>query len=69
VIAHSCGVREPRQLRRFHARIVAEDGRSISLEKMYAAHATAPIDPAEDAGLSRLRLAATPACRYHPHRE
>lgn len=39
VIAHSCGVREPRQLRRFHARIVIEDGRSISLEDMYASNA------------------------------
>ena len=41
-IAHSCGVREPRQLRRFHARIVTEDGRSISLEDMYAADAVPP---------------------------
>lgn len=39
VIAHSCGVREPRQLRRFHARIVVEDGRSVSLEDMYASNA------------------------------
>jgi len=38
VIAHACGVREPRQLRRFHARIVTENGRSISLEEMYAAN-------------------------------
>lgn len=35
VIAHSCGVREPRQLRRFHGRIVTEDGSSISLEDAY----------------------------------
>ena len=41
-IAHSCGVREPRQLRRFHARIVTEDGRSVSLEDMYAADAVPP---------------------------
>jgi len=39
VIAHSCGVREPRQLRRFHARIVTENGQSVSLEDMYAANA------------------------------
>jgi glutamate synthase domain-containing protein 2 len=37
VIAHSCGVREPRQLRRFHARIVTENRHSVSLEDMYAA--------------------------------
>ena len=41
-IAHSCGVREPRQLRRFHAPIVNEDGRSISLKDMYAPNRTAP---------------------------
>jgi len=39
VIAHSCGVREPRQLRRLHARIVVEDGRSVSLQDMYASNA------------------------------
>ena len=38
-IAHSCGVREPRQLRRFHARIVIEDGRSIPLQDMYTSNA------------------------------
>ncbi len=35
VIAHSCGVHEPRQLRRFHARSVTESGRSISLQELY----------------------------------
>jgi len=35
VVAHSCGVREPRQLRRFHARIVTESGMSVSLDEMY----------------------------------
>ncbi len=35
LIAHSCGVREPRQLRRFHARIVTDEGNSISLEEAY----------------------------------
>ncbi len=35
VIAHSCGVREPRQLRRFHARIVTVNGQSISLDELY----------------------------------
>jgi glutamate synthase domain-containing protein 2 len=37
VIAHSCGVKEPRQLRRFHARQVTENGQSISLEDLYSA--------------------------------
>ena len=35
VVAHSCGVKEPRQLRRYHARVVTESGNSISLEDMY----------------------------------
>jgi glutamate synthase domain-containing protein 2 len=35
VIAHSCGVPEPRRLRRFHARIVAPDGRSVPINEMY----------------------------------
>ncbi len=39
VIAHSCGVREPRELKRFHARIVTENGQSLSLVDMYSDHA------------------------------
>jgi len=35
VIAHSCGVREPRRLRRYHCRIVAENGRSVPLNELY----------------------------------
>jgi glutamate synthase domain-containing protein 2 len=35
VIAHSCGVHEPRQLRRFHARVVMDDGISRSLDELY----------------------------------
>lgn len=35
IIAHSCGVREPRQLRRHHARIVTETGLSIPLNKLH----------------------------------
>jgi glutamate synthase domain-containing protein 2 len=38
VIAHSCGVREPRELQRFHARIVQADGQSLPLDELYAAH-------------------------------
>ena len=30
-------MREPRQLRRFHARIVTENRHSVSLEELYAA--------------------------------
>ena len=35
VIAHSCGVREPRELRRHHARIVTGSGLSIRLSDLY----------------------------------
>ena len=38
VIAHSCGVSEPRQLRRFHARIVTTNGRSIPLNEIFPEH-------------------------------
>ncbi|MEA3412252.1 MAG: glutamate synthase-related protein, partial [Pseudomonadota bacterium] len=38
VIAHSCGVREPRELRRFHARIVASNGRSVPLDELFPEH-------------------------------
>lgn len=34
-ISHSCGVREPRELTRKHARLVTENGLSISMEKLY----------------------------------
>ena len=37
IIAHSCGVAEPRQLRRYHCRIVQNDGRSIALDELYPA--------------------------------
>lgn len=35
IISHSCGVHEPRELCRHHARIVSDDGRSISLAKFF----------------------------------
>jgi len=35
VIAHSCGVREPRQLKRFHCRVVQDTGRSVPLNELY----------------------------------
>lgn len=35
IIAHSCGVPEPRRLRRFHCRVVQEDGRSVPLDELY----------------------------------
>ncbi|MCZ6895217.1 MAG: glutamate synthase-related protein, partial [Gammaproteobacteria bacterium] len=35
VIAHSCGVAEPRRLQRFHCRIVQSTGRSVPLNELY----------------------------------
>jgi len=35
IIAHSCGVSEPRKLKRYHCRIVGDDGRSIPLDELY----------------------------------
>ena len=36
VIAHSCGVQEPRELKRHHARVVTDSGLSIRLDDLYA---------------------------------
>ena len=35
VIAHSCGVKEPRELKRFHARVVTNNGISIGLDELH----------------------------------
>jgi glutamate synthase domain-containing protein 2 len=35
LIAHGCGVRSPRELRRWHARVVMENGRSVPLDELY----------------------------------
>lgn len=34
-LAHSCGVPEPRRLKRFHARIVMDNGRSIAMDELW----------------------------------
>ncbi|WP_264214182.1 FMN-binding glutamate synthase family protein [Leisingera thetidis] len=35
IIARSCGVAEPRLLQRYHARIVLDNGRSVSMEELF----------------------------------
>ena len=35
VIAHSCGVHEPRELKRYHVRLVQTNGRSIPMDEIY----------------------------------
>jgi glutamate synthase domain-containing protein 2 len=47
MIAHSCGVREPRQLNRRHARIVMPNGLSVPLAELYPA--VIPRHPSEAA--------------------
>jgi len=35
ILAHSCGVREPREFRRSHARVVTNNGLSIALSELH----------------------------------
>ncbi|CAG0907639.1 unnamed protein product, partial [Cyprideis torosa] len=42
IIAHSCGVPEPRQLQRRHARVVMANTLSVSLDELYAKHSAPP---------------------------
>ena len=35
VIAHSCGVKEPRSLRRYHCRVVTDTGKSVPLNEIH----------------------------------
>ena len=48
VIAHSCGVREPRLLRRYHASIMVHDGRVRSISEIHpdVAPPSAVVSPA-----------------------
>ncbi|MEQ9689361.1 MAG: FMN-binding glutamate synthase family protein [Bauldia litoralis] len=46
VIAHSCGVPEPRRLRRFHVRVVEGDGRSTPFNELFPSPDAADNDPA-----------------------
>jgi glutamate synthase domain-containing protein 2 len=48
MIAHSCGVLEPRQLTRTHARIVSTSGHSKTLEGMHPSVASGSLCSAED---------------------
>jgi glutamate synthase domain-containing protein 2 len=50
VIAHSCGVAEPRRLKRFHCRIVQATGRSVPLNELYP-----DVKPLMVPGLEELR--------------
>lgn len=43
-IAHSCGVRNPRELRRYHARRVMENGNTVALNDLYPGSAAVPLE-------------------------
>ena len=60
VIAHSCGVTEPRCLTRKHARIMGSDGVSMSLADYYGRW-TAPAALPSHQGLTRPRFGADAA--------
>jgi hypothetical protein len=55
VIAHSCGVPHPRRLRRFHVRIVGQNGVSRPLNDLYPTDD--PADAHASATLDRMRMA------------
>ena len=42
LIAHSCGVPHPRGLKRFHCRVVQENGKSIPLDELYPVQEVMP---------------------------
>ena len=61
IIAHACGVPEPRRLRRFHVRVVQDDGRSVPFSDIFPSPDRADNDPA--AAIEAARTAARPASR------
>jgi glutamate synthase domain-containing protein 2 len=44
IIAHSCGVRNPRELKRFHAQIVQPNGLTVPLNELYPEVSTRVLD-------------------------
>ena len=61
IIAHACGVPEPRRLRRFHVRVVQADSRSVPFSDIFPSPDPADNDPA--AAIEAARAAATPLSR------
>jgi hypothetical protein len=45
VLAHSCGVPEPRRLKRFHVRIVQNNGKSTPMNELYPTDDPTDNDP------------------------
>ncbi len=63
VIAHSCGVPEPRRLRRFHVRVVEGDGHSIPFNEMFPSP-----DPADNEPAAAIREGKAEAAESEPPR-
>ena len=42
LIAHSCGARHPRALKRYHVRLVQENGKSVAMDELFPEHAVLP---------------------------
>lgn len=61
MIAHSCGVPEPRRLRRFHVRIVQMDGRSVPFNEMFPSPDQTDNDPVAALAAARAKLRASEA--------
>ncbi len=61
VIAHSCGVREPRALRRRHVRIVCPDTRTIGLDELYP-----EVAPGSFRAIAPAELVRRSACAPRP---
>ena len=57
VIAHSCGVQEPRQLERFHCRQVMEGGRTWAMSELFPPIEVSDAQPAQ----GPVRVASVPA--------
>ncbi len=63
IIAHSCGVRSPRELQRFHAQVVQPNGLTVALSELYPeVGPRAQADSAADAGRSSGPESSPPPC-------
>jgi glutamate synthase domain-containing protein 2 len=61
MIAHSCGVPEPRRLRRFHVRIVQMDGRSVPFNEVFPSPDESDNDPVAALAAAHAKLETSEA--------
>ncbi len=60
MIAHACGVPEPRRLRRFHVRVVQDSGRSVPFSDLFPSPDQADSDPAAAIAAAHSEAKAAP---------